>query len=229
MVVVAQAYYHPWHAYVDGEPTRLWRANYAYQALEVPPGKHQVRLVYEDHMFWGGVLLSLAALLACSAAWVWWRNPLQNKKRNQSTGISHAMNCNGFAAGVINCNSDRAPVPACQPFAGGRRAQRVGHAAEVVAENGEFDGMREVTRTPDERCPRTAANTPRAPVPDTQYPKGIFRNAIKSARGTNRRRGTGWGGTGGDGGLFFFFPWGKGGGGENFGFPGEFFFAGLVK
>jgi uncharacterized membrane protein YfhO len=79
MVVVAQAYYHPWHAYVDGEPTRLWRANYAYQALEVPPGKHQVRLVYEDHMFWGGVLLSLAALLACSAAWVWWRNPLQNK------------------------------------------------------------------------------------------------------------------------------------------------------
>jgi uncharacterized membrane protein YfhO len=75
MVVVAQAFYHPWHAYVDGRPARLWRANYAYQALEVPPGKHQVRLVYEDKMFLGGVLLSLTALLACGTAWVWWRKP----------------------------------------------------------------------------------------------------------------------------------------------------------
>ena len=75
MVVVAQAFYHPWHAYVDGKPTRLWRANYAYQALEVPPGKHQVRLVYQDKMFLGGVLLSLAAMLACGTAWVWWRKP----------------------------------------------------------------------------------------------------------------------------------------------------------
>jgi uncharacterized membrane protein YfhO len=75
MLVVAQVFYHPWHAYVDGKPTRLWRANYAYQALEVPPGKHQVRLVYEDDMFIGGVLLSLAAMLACGTAWVWWRKP----------------------------------------------------------------------------------------------------------------------------------------------------------
>jgi hypothetical protein len=75
MVVVAQAFYHPWHAYVDGEPTRLWRANYAYQALEVPPGEHRVRLVYEDKMFLGGVLLTLTAMLACGTAWAWWRKP----------------------------------------------------------------------------------------------------------------------------------------------------------
>ena len=31
MMVVAQAYYHCWRAYVDGQPTPLWRANYAYQ------------------------------------------------------------------------------------------------------------------------------------------------------------------------------------------------------
>lgn len=75
MVVVAQAFYHPWHAYVDGKPAQLWRANYAYQALEVPPGKHQVRLIYEDTMFRRGVLLSLTAMLACGTAWVWRRKP----------------------------------------------------------------------------------------------------------------------------------------------------------
>jgi hypothetical protein len=63
MVVAAQSYYHPWRAYVDGKPTPLWRANYAFQALEVPSGTHEVKLVYEDWNFRIGALLSLATLL----------------------------------------------------------------------------------------------------------------------------------------------------------------------
>ncbi len=70
MVVVSQAYYHPWHAYVDGRRTPLWRANYAFQALEVPPGKHQVSLVYEDRSFTYGGIVSLASLLGCGAVWI---------------------------------------------------------------------------------------------------------------------------------------------------------------
>ncbi len=69
MISVAQAYYHRWHAYVDGAPVRLWRANYAFQALETPAGKHRVELVYEDAMFHAGSLISLAALLGCGAVW----------------------------------------------------------------------------------------------------------------------------------------------------------------
>ena len=69
MISVAQAYYHPWHAYVDGTPTKVWRANYAFQALESPAGKHKVELVYEDAMFRAGCWISLAALLACGVAW----------------------------------------------------------------------------------------------------------------------------------------------------------------
>jgi hypothetical protein len=70
MVVVAQAYYHPWQAYVDGNRTPLWRANHAFQALEVPAGKHQVRLVYEDRGFMYGSAISLVCLLGCGVAWV---------------------------------------------------------------------------------------------------------------------------------------------------------------
>jgi uncharacterized membrane protein YfhO len=65
MVVVAQAYYHPWHAYVDGKRAPLWRANHAFQALEVPAGKHQIRLVYEDRSFIYGCIISLGCLLGC--------------------------------------------------------------------------------------------------------------------------------------------------------------------
>jgi hypothetical protein len=73
MVVVAQSYYHPWRAYVDGHATPLWRANYAFQALEVPAGRHQVTLVYEDQLFIFGCVLSLVSLFACAVLWFWWR------------------------------------------------------------------------------------------------------------------------------------------------------------
>ncbi len=65
LVVVAQTYYHPWRAYVDGRPTRLWRANCAFQALEVPAGSHQVKLIYEDRRFHLGVIISLITLAGC--------------------------------------------------------------------------------------------------------------------------------------------------------------------
>jgi hypothetical protein len=75
MVVVAQSFYHPWRAYVDGERTPLWRANYAFQALEIPAGRHHVSLVYEDKAFVGGLILSLLCLLVCGAAWFWLKRP----------------------------------------------------------------------------------------------------------------------------------------------------------
>jgi uncharacterized membrane protein YfhO len=71
MVVVAQAFYHPWHAYVDGKRVPLWRANYGFQALEVPAGRHQVKLVYEDAAFWAGAVLSLVTLTGCLVAICW--------------------------------------------------------------------------------------------------------------------------------------------------------------
>jgi uncharacterized membrane protein YfhO len=63
IVVVAQAYYHDWRVYVDGAAAPLWLANYAFQALEVPAGRHHVSLVYEDREFRWGSIISVATLL----------------------------------------------------------------------------------------------------------------------------------------------------------------------
>ncbi len=71
LIVVAQSFYHPWHAYVDGKPTPLWEANYAFQALQVPAGRHEVRLAYEDRMFETGAVISLATLLFAGLGWFW--------------------------------------------------------------------------------------------------------------------------------------------------------------
>jgi uncharacterized membrane protein YfhO len=66
--VLSQTFYHPWHAYLDGKPTRLFRANYAFQAVEVPPGRHDVKLVYEDILFHAGVAISIGSLAFCLIA-----------------------------------------------------------------------------------------------------------------------------------------------------------------
>jgi hypothetical protein len=65
MVFISQAYYHNWLARVDGKPVPLWRANYAFQAVEVPAGRHEVTLVYRDKMFWIGTLLAALAGIVC--------------------------------------------------------------------------------------------------------------------------------------------------------------------
>lgn len=63
LVVVAQTYYHRWRALVDGAPSRLLRANYAFQAVQVPAGKHRVRLDYRDTGFRLGMCITAASLL----------------------------------------------------------------------------------------------------------------------------------------------------------------------
>jgi hypothetical protein len=67
LVVISQTYYHQWRAFVDGRETNLLRANYAFQAVPVPQGRHHVRLVYVDHAFRIGCLISAGALFACMA------------------------------------------------------------------------------------------------------------------------------------------------------------------
>lgn len=63
-LVYAGAAYPGWKAWVDGAPTRLFRANGALMGVSVPPGKHQVLLVYRPETFQAGVYFSL---LACGA------------------------------------------------------------------------------------------------------------------------------------------------------------------
>lgn len=65
LVVLAQAFFPAWRARVDNQPARIWRANHAFQALEVPAGHHQVRLVYQDYWFYAGAASSVVTLLAC--------------------------------------------------------------------------------------------------------------------------------------------------------------------
>jgi len=65
LVVVAQTYYHNWQAAIDGQSAPLFRANLAFQAVQVPAGRHHLRLTYRDNAFETGSVISFIAWAAC--------------------------------------------------------------------------------------------------------------------------------------------------------------------
>ena len=65
LVVVAQTYYHNWHAEIDGQASPLLRANVAFQAVQVPAGRHKVHLFYQDRAFEIGAAISICMWVNC--------------------------------------------------------------------------------------------------------------------------------------------------------------------
>ena len=71
LAVISQCFHHPWQAMRDGEAVPIWRANHAFQAVEVPSGTHRFTLRYVDWSFRIGAILSIGTLLAIGL--LWWR------------------------------------------------------------------------------------------------------------------------------------------------------------
>ena len=65
LVVIAQTYYHDWTASVDDKSVPLLRANYGFQGVEVPQGRHSIQLAYKDRTFEVGAALSFLTWLGC--------------------------------------------------------------------------------------------------------------------------------------------------------------------
>jgi hypothetical protein len=61
-LVVADTWYPGWQAAVDGVPTEVLRANYAFRAVWLEAGKHEVEMVYRPTPVLIGGAVSLTAL-----------------------------------------------------------------------------------------------------------------------------------------------------------------------
>ncbi len=69
-LVLSEMYYDGWEARVDGQPTKIYRTNYALRGIVVPPGDHRVEFVYRPRSFRfglmgfvGGIALLLIGLI----------------------------------------------------------------------------------------------------------------------------------------------------------------------
>ena len=62
-LVLSEVYYPGWRAYVDGAEEPLLRANYAFRAVYLEPGLHEVRLVFAPTSWKVGLLVGAGTWL----------------------------------------------------------------------------------------------------------------------------------------------------------------------
>lgn len=65
ILIFSERYTPGWLASIDGEKTEILKVYGLLQAVCVPPGEHQVQLIYRPSILIGGLILSIATLLIC--------------------------------------------------------------------------------------------------------------------------------------------------------------------
>ena len=66
-LVLADAYFPGWKAWVNGKPTKVYRANYLVRAVAVGPGESRVEFVYQPESYrWGRAMTFFTLALAIS-------------------------------------------------------------------------------------------------------------------------------------------------------------------
>jgi hypothetical protein len=62
-LVLSDAYFPGWHAYVDGNEVNIFRANYVMRAIFLPKGEHSVVFKYKPNSFYFGLILSIITFI----------------------------------------------------------------------------------------------------------------------------------------------------------------------
>lgn len=74
-LVLDDAYYPGWQAWIDGKPATIRKADYLLRAVQVPAGAHRVTFTYAPLSYLVGMLITLGAFAAviCFGIWSLWR------------------------------------------------------------------------------------------------------------------------------------------------------------
>lgn len=70
---IGDTWYPGWRAYVDGRRTKVYRANLAFRAIEVPAGEHTVVFAYVPISFYAGCILTVFGMIL--STWLWRKGP----------------------------------------------------------------------------------------------------------------------------------------------------------
>ncbi len=86
LLYVSDTFDFGWNAYVDGNPTRVYKANYAFRAVPIPQGTHTVLFRYEPVSFKRGIallVLGLSGLVVLSLYSLFRSNAVASPKKKK--------------------------------------------------------------------------------------------------------------------------------------------------
>ncbi len=82
VLILSENYYPGWRASIDGEPTRLVRANALLRGIPVPQGRHVVRVRYASTAVRAGFVISALASILIGVTAVWYIVRLVRRDNN---------------------------------------------------------------------------------------------------------------------------------------------------
>lgn len=81
LLFVSETFYPGWKVFVDGAETEIYQADFAFRAVKVPAGDHEVRFIYRPESFYRGVKLAAFSALVMGGVIVY---TLLEKRRYES-------------------------------------------------------------------------------------------------------------------------------------------------
>jgi len=83
LLYLSDTYFPGWNAYVDGKKTKIYRANYNFRAVPLPPGEHRVEFRYEPISFYAGAGITGITLVILIAFGI--KSLVTRRRRSRST------------------------------------------------------------------------------------------------------------------------------------------------
>jgi uncharacterized membrane protein YfhO len=74
-LVLNDTYFPGWKAFVDGQETKIYRADYAFRAIPLKTGTHQVEFIYDPLSFKIGAAISILGVIGCVTIYLIRRKP----------------------------------------------------------------------------------------------------------------------------------------------------------
>jgi hypothetical protein len=68
-IVLSDVWYPGWRAWVDGQPVRIYHANYLFRAVYVGAGEHVIEFRYQPISFWLGACISIVGICLLAILW----------------------------------------------------------------------------------------------------------------------------------------------------------------
>jgi uncharacterized membrane protein YfhO len=63
-LVLTDVWFPGWECTVDGQPARIYRANFLFRAVAIPAGEHDIEFIFSPSSYRWGQRISVAALIA---------------------------------------------------------------------------------------------------------------------------------------------------------------------
>jgi len=70
LLILSDTYYPGWKAFVDGEKTKIYRADYTFRAIPLSAGPHRVEFVYDPLSFKLGALFTFLGIIGCAVVYL---------------------------------------------------------------------------------------------------------------------------------------------------------------